>query len=254
MSIVTELSDRILRVEIRRPDKKNALTAQMYDALADAIERADADAQVRAVLIHGQADCFTAGNDLRDFLENPPSGEDSGAFRFLRALRVAAKPLVAAVAGPAVGIGTTLLLHCELVYAASNARFALPFASLGLCPEGGSSLLLAPLVGYPRAAELLLLGEPFGADKAQEMGLVNDVFPPERLLDEARARAAKLAALPPASLRATKSLMKQALAPQLAEAMAREVSIFRERLASPEAKEAFAAFLEKRKPDFSRFD
>jgi enoyl-CoA hydratase/carnithine racemase len=252
-AILTERSGGVLRVELNRPEKKNAISIAMYRALVDALDSAGADRQVRAVLLHGQPGIFTSGNDLADFLADPPRGEDSPPFRFLRVLARLEKPVVAAVSGAAIGIGTTLLLHCDLVYAASGTRFQLPFANLGLTPEAGSSLLLPRLAGRHRAAELLLLGEPFTAEAARELGLVNEVLAPEALLETAAAKARALAARPPAALRAAKSLMQQALAADLDPAMAREAKAFAERLVSPEAKEAFSAFLEKRKPDFSRF-
>jgi enoyl-CoA hydratase/carnithine racemase len=245
--IVAETTDRVARIEIARPDKKNALTLEMYQALADALVAAEGDAQVRAVLIHG------AGNDLKDFLERPPHGDESPTWRFLRAVSSAAKPLVAAVGGAAVGIGTTMLLHCDLVYAAPNARFQLPFVPLGLVPEAASSLLLPMIAGYQRAAELLLLGQPFGSAKALGAGFVTEVVPEGELIEYARSAALALAALPPASVRLTKQLMKGRTAEAVAAQLVLEVGHFRERLASPEAKEAMSAFFEKRKPDFSRF-
>ena len=253
-NILTENKDGILRIEIDRPDKKNALTAAMYQAMADAIKSAEADSTVRVVLIHGKTDLFTAGNDLQDFLDNPPRDDNRPVFQFLYGISQAQKPIVAAVAGPAVGIGTTMLLHCDLVYAAPNARLQLPFVNLGLVPEAGSSLLLAALVGYQRAAELLLLGEPFSAQKAREMGLVTEVVAEDQLFDTAMAQAKKLAGKPAASLRLTKRLMKQGQMAAVAQRIKLESDHFGERLDSPEAKEAFSAFLEKRKPDFSKFD
>ena len=251
--ILTERADGVLRLEFNRPEKKNAITVAMYGVLADALLAADADDAVRVVLIHGKPEVFTSGNDLADFLANPPRGEDGAAFRFLRVISHFGKPLVAAVSGAAIGIGTTLLLHCDLVYAAIGTRFALPFVNLGLVPEAASSFLLPRLAGWPRAAELLLLGEPFSAEKAREIGLVNEVVAPEELLATAMATARKLAQKPPGALRLTKSLMKDGLIAQVDQAMSREGKIFAGRLNSPEAKEAFSAFLEKRKPDFSRF-
>src|SRR5512141_1138899 len=180
-NIITETKDGIARIEIDRPEKKNALTAAMYQALADAIKAAEADARVRVLLIHGKTDLFTAGNDLQDFLDNPPRDDNRPVFQFLYGISQAQKPIVAAVAGAAVGIGTTMLLHCDLVYAAPNARLQLPFVNLGLVPEAGSSLLLPALAGYQRAAELLLLGEPFDAHKAKEIGLVTEVVPESEL-------------------------------------------------------------------------
>jgi enoyl-CoA hydratase/carnithine racemase len=252
--VLTERSDGVLRIELNRPEKKNALTIAMYRALGDALEAASADAGVRAVLLHGRPEVFSSGNDVADFLAEPPRGEDFAPFRFLRVLAHFDKPLVAAVGGAAIGIGTTMLLHCDLVYAATGARLQLPFASLGLVPEAASSLLLPRLAGWQKAAELLMLGEPFTAETAREIGLVNEVVAPERLLETAAAKARALAAKPPAALRATKALMKQGMIAGIDEAMARELREFTERLRSPEAKEAFAAFLEKRKPDFSRFN
>jgi enoyl-CoA hydratase/carnithine racemase len=251
--IITECRDGVLRVEFNRPDKKNAISIAMYQALTDALQSASGDAAVRAVLLHGKPEVFTSGNDLTDFLANPPRGENSPVFRFLRVLSHFEKPLVAAVSGVAIGIGTTLLLHCDLVYAASGTRFHLPFVNLGLAPEAASSLLLPRIIGWQRAAELLMLGEPFAAERARELGLVNEVVPPEDLFETAMSAAKKLAAKPPAALRSTKSLMKQGLLSAIDEAMAREGRAFGERLDSPEAREAFSAFLEKRKPDFSGF-
>ncbi len=252
--ILSELRDGILRIEIRRPEKKNAITAAMYAALAQTLDDAAHDDSVRVVLIHGQPDGFTAGNDLADFLNNPPTDLDAPAFRFLLALDALPQPLIAAVCGNAIGIGTTLLLHCDLAYAAGNARFQLPFATLGLSPEGGSSVLLPRLAGHRQATELLMFGEPFDAATACKIGLVNAIHPAEAVLDIALERAYKLTTLPPAALRVTKRLLKQAPAPTIAETMRDEATTFMLQLLSPEAKEAFAAFLEKRKADFSRFN
>lgn len=250
--VVVEVKDRVLRIELARPEKKNALTVDMYSALEGALARADADGDVRAVFLHGRPDCFCSGNDVKDFLEREPRA-DSPAFRFLARIATARKPVVAAVGGPAVGIGTTLLLHCDLVYAAAGARFQLPFVALGLVPEAGSSLLLPAIAGYPRAAELLLLGEPFGAEKALAAGMVTAIVGEPELLEVARGAALRLAALPPGPVRLTKELMKRGQAEALASQMKEEGRLFLERLASPEAREAMTAFFEKRKPDFSRF-
>ena len=209
MEIVTDRQDRVLRIQINRPQKKNAITAAMYQALAQALGELEGDEGVRVGLIHGSAGIFTAGNDLGDFLVNPPTDESAPVYQFLLALSGARKPLVAAVNGPAVGLGTTLLLHCELVYAGETAEFRLPFVPLGLCPEAASSLLLPAIAGYQRAAEKLLLGEPFGAAEAREMGFVNQVLPDARVLEHAQVQAAKLAAMSPAALDAAKSLMKR---------------------------------------------
>jgi len=251
--ILVATQDRVTRIEFNRPEKKNALSPEMYAAMAQALAAADADAGVRAVLIHGQAGCFTSGNDVRDFLELERAPGASPASAFLRAISSAQKPLVAAVGGPAIGVGTTLLLHCDLVYAAPNARLQLPFVPLGLLPEAASSLLLPRLAGYQRAAELLLLGQPFTAEKALAAGIVTAIVPEGELLERARQAALALAGLPPASVRMTKALMKREAAAAVQERMTEELQLFGERLRSPEAKEALGAFLEKRKPDFSRF-
>ncbi len=252
-NIETHTQNYITRIELNRPDKKNALTAEMYQSMADALRAADADPQVRVILLHGRPDCFCAGNDLKDFLENPPQGDDSPVFQFLQSISSASKPLVAAVGGPAIGIGTTMLLHCDLVYATPETRFQLPFVSLGLVPEAASSLLLPMNAGFQHAAELLLLGEPFDSSKAQAAGIVTEIVDKDALLDRARAIAAKLAALPPKQLRMTKALMKKRHADAVQERMLDESRQFRALLSSPEAKEAMSAFLEKRKPDFSKF-
>ena len=251
--VIVETRERITRIELNRPEKKNALSPEMYASMAQALAAADTDAQVRVVLIHGQADCFTSGNDVKDFLELPRGPGDSPAAGFLRAISTAKKPLVAAVGGPAVGVGTTMLLHCDLVYAAPNARLQMPFVPLGLLPEAASSLLLPAMAGYRRAAEMLLLGQPFGAEQALAAGIVTEIVPEAELLARARQAALALAALPPASVQMTKELMKRGLAQAVQERMTEELHLFGERLKSPEAKEALRAFLEKRKPDFSKF-
>jgi len=251
--IVIRREDALLRIQINRPEKKNALTADMYAAIAAALRSANSDANVRAVLVHGVPEAFTAGNDLQDFLANPPTGDAAPVIEFLHALSHVEKPFVAAVTGVAVGVGTTMLLHCDLVYAADDARFALPFVSLGLCPEAASSFLLPAIAGYQRAAELLLLGEAFDAAKAREVGIVNEVLAPDLVLTAAEQAARKLAAKPPAAMRISKRLLKGQTRIMMEAALAEELREFLELLVSPEAKEAFAAFLEKRKPDFSRF-
>jgi enoyl-CoA hydratase/carnithine racemase len=244
---------RVTFVELARLDKKNALTGEMYGQMGAAIAAADQDPQVRVVLLHGAPDCFCAGNDVSDFLKRPPLSEGSPSRAFFDAMLGLSKPLVAAVGGPAVGIGTTMLLHCDLVYAAANARFQLPFVPLAIVPEFGSTYILPLLAGYQRAAELLLLGQPFTAEKAREVGIVTDVVPQDRLMEKAMETARALAALPPESLRLTKQLMKKRHAQAVRETIAEEIQVFGERLGSAEAKEAMSAFLEKRKPDFSRF-
>jgi enoyl-CoA hydratase/carnithine racemase len=251
--IKSELVGRVARVSFDRLDKKNAITPEMYAQLGKALAEADADKQVRAVLLHGTAECFTAGNDVADFVNVPRTPGSTPARALFEVLPAMAKPVVAAVGGPAIGIGSTLLLHCDLVYAAPNARFQLPFVPLGFVPEFGSTYLLPLLAGYQRAAELLLLGQPFSAQKAYEAGIVTEVVAQEKLMEHSLQVAAALASLPPESMRLTKRLMKARHGAALGAAIEEEMRIFAERLASPEAKEALSAFLEKRKPDFSRF-
>ncbi len=253
MDVNVSLADGVVRIGLNRPDKKNALTAAMYQALADAFGRYAEEPAARCFLLHGSAEAFTAGNDLADFRDAPPAGDNSPVFQFLRAIAGCPKPVVAAVCGPAIGVGTTLLLHCDLVYAGDNTRFAVPFAQLGLCPEAASSLLLPAIAGHQAAAEKLLLGEPFGADEARRMGFVNQVLPAAAVFEHALAQAAKLVALPASSLRVTKRLMKQAQSALVAAQMNEEGVQFRQMLGAPEAQEAFAAFFEKRRPDFGKF-
>jgi enoyl-CoA hydratase/carnithine racemase len=251
--IATERHGAVAEIVFDRPEKRNAITASMYAALAEALEAAEADEAVRVVLFHGNGGAFTAGNDLHDFLAQPEVGAERPVFRFLRALAGARKPLVAAVQGPAVGIGTTMLLHCDLVLAAEDARFALPFVNLGLVPEAASSLLLPRLAGHQLAAELLFLGDPFDAAMAQRIGLVGRVVPAAELLAAARGLADRLAGKPPQALRATKALLKSA-STSVAGRLDEEVAVFVQQLQSAELKEAVAAFFEKRLPDFSRGD
>jgi len=251
--ILSESGNGVLTIVFDRPDKKNALTAEMYAAIADHLQQAQADPAVRAILLRGSDSTFTAGNDLEDFLRHPPHAADSPVIRFLHALAEAEKPLVAAVCGAAVGVGTTMLLHCDLVYAGEQARFAMPFTQLGLCPEAASSLLLPQIAGYQRAAEKLLLGDSFSAREALEMGFVCQVLPDDQVIDHARKQAARLAALPAAAVRTTKRFLKAGQDGAVARRMQEEINQFGKMLGSPEAREAFAAFFEKRKPDFSRF-
>jgi enoyl-CoA hydratase/carnithine racemase len=252
--IIIERSDGVLSIVLNRPARKNALTAAMYQQMADAFFDAENDATVRAVLIRANGDTFSAGNDLEDFMKAPPATEDSPVFQFLRALSTAKKPVVAAVAGAAVGIGTTMLLHCDLVYAATNAKFSLPFVQLGLCPEAASSLLLPRIAGYQRAAEKLLLGESFGADDAHGMGIVTRVLSTDEVESFAMAQAKKLVALPASSVKLSKALMKGDSAAEVKARMSEEAEHFGRMLKGGEAQEAFKAFFEKRKPDFARFD
>ena len=238
----------VLSIGFNRPQKKNALTAAMYSAMADALASAEGDDDVRVVLFHGSREAFTAGNDLEDFAQRPPTGEDAPVFRFLMAVAGATRPMVAAVNGPAVGVGTTLLLHCDLVYAGEDARFAMPFTQLGLVPEFGSSYLLPLIAGYQGAAELLLLGEPFGAQRAREAGFVTRVVAAAEALDVAWAAAEKLARLPPKSIRLTRSLMKSAHREAIERQLRTEGAHFRAMLGEPAARAALAAFLDKRRP------
>lgn len=250
--ILQHLDAGVMTLTFNRVDKKNSITRDMYSALADGVEQANTDPAVRVVVIQGHETIFSAGNDIADFLHQPPSGQDSPVFRFLRAIATLEKPVVAAVAGPAVGIGTTLLFHCDLVYAGDNAAFSMPFVNLGLCPEAASSLLVPRMFGYHRAAEALLLGEPFFAEAALEVGLVNRVVPPTEVNAYAQAQARKLAAKPLSSLIETKRLMKGGQQAEVLAKMAEEGQSFGRMLREPAAREAFSAFMEKRKPDFSK--
>jgi enoyl-CoA hydratase/carnithine racemase len=252
--VSVDIQDQVQILRINRPDRKNALNQAMYAVLADAVQNAENDNSIRCTLITGSEECFTAGNDLSDFAAGPVGEfETSPAGRFLFGLVAAEKPVVAAVNGPAVGIGTTMLLHCDLVFAGNNTAFQMPFANLGLCPEGGSSLLLPAWLGRVRASELLMLGGTFDAPKASELGLINQVCEPAKTEELALQACRKLAAQPPAAIRATKRLLSRGSAGELREAMRAEGDQFGELLKSPEAGEAFKAFMEKRKPDFSSF-
>ncbi|CAJ0685062.1 enoyl-CoA hydratase [Ralstonia wenshanensis] len=254
MSIRTETADGVLTLTFDRLDRKNAITAAMYQTLADALVAAETDPAIRVIVLAGHESVFTAGNDLEDFMKNPPKDESAPVHQFLKAISRATKPLIASVSGAAVGVGTTMLLHCDLVYASETAKLSMPFAQLGLCPEAASSLLLPQLAGYHRAADKLLFGEPFDANEARELGLINRVLPAGELDAFVRTQARKLTLLPPASLRATKRLMKEGATPQIAERMSVEGKQFGEMLRAPEAREAFTAFFEKRRPDFSKFN
>lgn len=252
MDIAAIREGALQRIAFDRPARRNAITGAMYDALTAAFRQAEEDDAVRVIVIHGQEDAFTAGNDLEDFLRAPPLTDDTPVFRFLRAMSAARKPIVAAVNGPAVGIGTTLLLHCDLVYAGDNARFQLPFVSLGVVPEFASSYLLPLVAGYHRAAELLLLAEPFDAARAFECGFITRVVPAAETLAVALQSAQRLAALPPKSVRLTKELLKAGHREAVQARIATEGAHFRAMLSESAAREAIAAFMEKRKPDFSR--
>ena len=249
--ILIHTEDGVTTLTLNRLARKNSLTAAMYATLADALEQAATDTAVRVVVLQGDETVFSAGNDLGDFMHQPPAGEDAPVFRFLRAIATFPKPLLAAVCGPAVGIGTTMLFHCDLVYAGDNAAFSMPFVNLGLCAEGASSLLAPQMFGYHRAAEALLLGEPFYAEAALEVGLVNKVLPPAETNAYAAQVARKLAAKPLSSLVETKRLMKKGQQALVLQAMSEEGAVFGRMLREPAAKEAFAAFMEKRAPRFA---
>lgn len=257
MSIKTATFNGVATIEIARPEKKNALTVAMYQAMADALNAAREDGAVRAVLITGQPGIFTSGNDVEDFLTRPPGqgsdSMDSPVFRFMRALLDCDKPVVAAVTGAAIGIGTTMLLHCDFVYVSDEARLAMPFVALGLVPEYASSLVVPQLMGHRRAAEKLLLGDPFTPERAVECGIASAVLPAGEVVAHARRVAERFNALPPGAVREAKQLMRAPERERLLQTIRTEGEIFGRRLRSPEAMEAFQAFLQKRKPDFSRF-
>jgi enoyl-CoA hydratase/carnithine racemase len=250
--VKTELAEGILTLTLQRPDKKNALTGAMYDALSEALEQAEGDTSVRVILFQGDGDSFTAGNDLADFASQArgDNSGDSPAHRFIANLGKAQKPLVAAVQGNAVGVGTTMLLHCDLVYLAENARLITPFVNLALVPEAASSWLLPLRIGHARAYAMFALGEPMDAAGALASGLANAVVPPGELRKKARDAAIALTKRPAGSLNLTKKLMREH--ERIAAQMEREGLLFKQRLTTPEAREAFAAFAERRPPDFSK--
>jgi enoyl-CoA hydratase/carnithine racemase len=251
-NINVSVEERVLTIRMERPEKKNALTRAMYLRMIQALRQAQSDASVRVVMITGAQDCFTAGNDIADFTNAKP-GEPAVALEYLEELAAAQKPVLAAVGGVAVGIGTTMLLHCDLVYAAQSARFQLPFVNLGLCPEAGSSYILPALAGQRRAAELLYFGDAFSAEEALRLGVVNEVCVENELFLRANAAAQQLAEKPPTALRTAKALLKQSFAENIKAAMVRETQQFAALLQGPEAREAMTAFMQRRKPDFSRF-
>ncbi len=250
--LLTERSGNILRVQFNRPAKKNAMTVAMYAGLADLLNDADKDETINVVLLSGAGDCFTAGNDLEDFVKNPPGPGDSPQSRLISALIDFSKPLVAAVHGLAIGGGTTILTHFDFVYAADNTKFQLPFINLAVVPEFGSSYLLPRQLGYLQAAELLMLGEPFSAARANQLGLLTALVPASEVLARASETAQKLARKPADALRACKDLLKRPEREQLEQSVARETEEFAARVRSAEAKEAISAFFEKRAPDFAR--
>lgn len=243
----------VLWLRFNRPERKNALTLAMYSAAAEALNEGRDEPAIRVLALEGTEDCFSAGNDLADFMQAPDITHDHPVRRFMEALQVSPKPVVASVRGAAVGIGTTLLLHCDLVYASEDAYFQLPFVNLGLCPEFAASYLLPRAIGHVRAAELLLLGERFEAREAKALGLLNAVVPAAELEALVANKLAHLAAQPPAALRRTKALLKQPQQAGTASAIDAEVTAFAEGLQSPECREALEAFFAKRAPDFSQF-
>ncbi|MBM4279748.1 MAG: enoyl-CoA hydratase [Deltaproteobacteria bacterium] len=252
LQVTTE--DGVTTITFTRPARKNALTVQMYQDTVAALKAAASDPAVRVVVITGSGDSFTSGNDVADFMNTPPTGEDSPVFQFLLTLFGYEKPVVVAVNGTAVGIGVTMLLHADIVYVADSAKLKLPFTTLGLCAEGGSSFLLPRMAGHARAAELLLFGEPFDAATAVDVGLASRVVPAEGLAAFTKERARILARERPAvSLRTTKRLMKEALRERIDQALVKEAVEFTALLGGDEAREAFTAFFEKRKPDFAQF-
>jgi enoyl-CoA hydratase/carnithine racemase len=250
--IITERSGSILRVELNRPTKKNAMTSSMYVALADVLNGAAADEGVRVVLWHGAGDSFCAGNDVEDFLRNPPGPDDSPQLRLMNALVDFDKPLVAAVQGAAIGGGTTMLTHCDFVCAGESAKFQLPFVDLAVVPEFGSSCLLSARIGHIRASELILLGRRFDARRALAVGLVTDVVPDERLLAIATETARSLAAKWPGALRASKQLMKRPFRDQIKAAMKAENEEFSVQIRSQEARQALVSFVERHQPSHDR--
>ncbi|WPN22632.1 enoyl-CoA hydratase-related protein [Pseudomonas marginalis] len=237
----------LLILQLNRPDKKNALTRAMYTQLAEALEQADADGAIRCVLIQGSSECFTAGNDISDFLDHPPSDLDTPPFHFMKSLLNCRKPVIAAVAGAAVGIGTTLLLHCDLVYVSRDARLRMPFVNLGLCPEFGSSLILPRLLGHAKAAELLLLGEGFTGEQAAAWGIATEALGSgEAALAKAREVAERFETLAPGAVQVTKQLMKSVDREQLRQVIEEEGALFTQRLRSPEAIAALSGFISSR--------
>ena len=251
--VQTELDQGILVVKLNRVNKKNALTSEMYTEMADAIMRAESDREVAVLLFTGAGETFTAGNDLVDFLQNPPQGEGAPVYRFLSGLEKTDLPIVAAVDGFAVGIGTTMLLHCEQVFATARTRFSMPFINLAIAPEAASSMLLPEACGYQKAAELLMLGEPFDGEEALRCNIVSRLCAPEELQQQAMATARRLAATPRDAMRATKRMLRRSRE-SIGDRIAAESVLFNRLLESPAAKEAMNAFLEKRAPDFEQFN
>jgi enoyl-CoA hydratase/carnithine racemase len=243
----------VLTIRFNRPEKKNSLTGAMYEVLAQTLNDAATDERVRVVVLTGNEQTFSAGYDLGEFAKNPPVTVDAPVWRFLRALNEFPKPVIAAVCGIAVGIGVTMLLHCDLIFAGDNAKFTLPFVNLGVCPEAASSLLLPQLAGYQRAARALLTGDPFDARSALEMGLVNQILPAAETQAFALSEAKRLVAKPLSAVVESKRLMKMSERAAIEAQMSEEIAVFGRMITAGAAKEAIAAFGEKRKPDFSQF-
>jgi len=248
--ILIHTESGVRTVTLSRQDKKNSLTSSMYSELAQALREAQQSSEVRVLVLQGSETVFCAGNDIHDFIQNPPNNEDAAVFQFIESLVVFEKPIIAGVCGPAVGIGTTLLLHCDLVYAGDNAVFSMPFVNLGICPEAASSILLPSVMGYQRAAQALLLGEPFMAEAALEVGLVNQILPPTELKAFVQRQAAKIAAKPLRSVLETKRLLKGHLITSLQLRVREEAKLLAQLLQETAAQEALKAFEEKRKPNF----
>lgn len=242
----------LLEIVMNRPKTKNALSVAMYAAMKAALDEAAADDSVLLVLFRGEGGNFTSGNDLKDFLENPPKGPESTVFQFISTIAAFPKPVIAAVDGVAIGLGTTMLFHCDLVYAAENTRFSMPFTSLALVPEAASSFILPRMLGHRRAAEVLYFGEMFDVSVARELGLVNQAVPADQVLSVARAQAAKLLEKSPTAIRKTKELLRTHQWAAMKEHMDLEATTFASLLGTPEVNEAISAFFEKRKPDFAK--
>lgn len=254
--LISTLETGVLTLRLNRAEKKNALTQAMYSALAEAIEAAATNPAVRVLVIAGNDDAFCAGNDMVDFMKTAAKGGgggDSPVIRFMNALAVFPKPAIAAVNGLAIGIGVTMLLHCDLIYAGEAARFTMPFVNIGIVPEYASTYLMPRIMGHARAMEMVMFGEPFTAAHAKECGLVNEVLPNDQVESRAMERAKKLASQPPNALRTAKRLMKRWTDNTVAEAIPLETFHFVPMLSLPEAQEAIGAFIDKRKPDFSKF-
>ncbi len=251
--VITESVDRVLRVQLNRPEKKNALNIAMYGAIANAITQGESDRAIRVILVHGQEDYFSAGNDIKDFRNIANMNEIDQIKDFYNALALAKKPLIAAVNGFAIGVAMTMLLHFDLVYAGESATFRAPFVDLALCPDMGSSYILPRLVGHHRATEIFFFCEALSAKQALEIGFINKVFSDKEVLKRTLIIAKQLATKAPASLRITKNLLKKYTTEKVSQANIDEFSEMVKQIGSREAQEVFKAFLEKRKPDFSKF-